>query len=112
MNTLSHSFTHGGFVFRLIQRSGDVALFGKRKAHHARDTFEVVIIQKHPAETICGRIYPARESMPPSETWGTFGWTCTELQDAKRKFRALVATGQEATFQLAATPAGAFSCLP
>jgi len=108
VNLLPHTFTLDGFAFRLIQRTGDVALFEKRKPAHSRESFEVVIIQKHPAETICGREYPARESMPPSEAWGTSGWTHTELEDAKRKFRALVESRQEATFQPAATPAGAF----
>lgn len=107
---LPHAFNFDGFAFRLIQRAGDVALFEKRKPSHSRESFEVVIVQQHPAEKICGREYPAREAMPPSEAWGTSGWTYTELEDARRKFRALVESRQEATFQPAATPAGAFSC--
>ena len=109
MNTLQATFTYDGFAFRLLKRAGNVALFEKRKPSQSRESFEVIIVQQHPAETICGRNYPARESMPPSEAWGTAGWTCTTLDDAESKFRALVESAQEATFQPAATPAGAFS---
>ncbi len=105
--TLPQTFTHDGFAFQRLQRSGDVALFEKRKPAHSRATFEVVIVQNHPAETICGRQYPARESMPPSEAWGTAGWTHMRLDDANHGFHALTKARQEPPFQPAATPAKA-----
>ena len=109
MKSLPADFIYNRFVFRLLKRAGDVALFEKRKASHSQESFEVVIVLRHPAEKICGREYPERESLPPAEAWGTLGWTYAELADANRKFRALVESRQEATFQPAATPAGAFS---
>jgi len=109
MNTLPETLTYDGFGFRLLKRAGAVALFEKRKPSHSRESFEVIIVQQHPAETICGRNYPARESMPPSEAWGTSGWTYPDLEHAKNKFRVLVESRQEAAFQPAATSAGASS---
>ncbi len=105
--TLPQTFTHDGFAFQLLRRVGAVALFEKRKPAHSRATFEAVIVRRHPAETICGRKYPERESMPPSEAWGTDGWTYMRLEDAMRGLNALTKARQEAPFQPAATPAKA-----
>ena len=110
MKTIPVQFAHDGFNLRLLKRTGDVALFAKSKPTHSRDTFEVVLIQHHPAESICGRAYPARESMPPSESWGTLGWSYPNLEDAQEKFRALVQGRREGHSQPSATPARTFSC--
>ena len=109
MNNLEAAFARTGFAFRLLRRSGDVALFEKRKPTHSRESFEVVIVQRHPAEQIDGRDYPERESMPKTEAWGTSGWTFTDIDNAKRKFRSVVESRQEVAFQQAATLASAFS---
>ena len=107
-HNLPVSFQQGHFAFTLRNRVGNVALLEKRNPNHRRETFEAVIVQIHPPETICGSEYPARESMPPSEDWGTAGWTYTELEDAQRKFCELVAAQKEGTSQPAAALAGAF----
>ena len=101
-------FKHGDFDSELLSRSGDVVQFEKLNPSHSRETFEVVIVKSHPAETICGCEYPARESMPSSEAWGPSDWTYTELEGAQRKFFALAAARQEGSFQPAVTPASAF----
>lgn len=106
MRPLSSVFTLDGFAFRQIERRGDVALFAKRNPHHHRDTFEVVIIQRHPAKRIMGREYPERESMPPSEAWGAAGWSQTDLESARRKFHQV---SQERGFPNTPSDAGAFS---
>ena len=109
MKILPVSFHRDGYDFTQVIRQGNLAIYSKTKPHYTRPSFEVVIVQQHPAETICGRIYQERESMPPSEAWGTAGWTCTTLEDAKIKLRTLVESRQEAIFHPAATPAGALS---
>lgn len=106
MRPLSSVFTLDGFAFRQIERRGDVALFAKRNPHHHRDTFEVVIIQRHPAKMIMGRECPERESMPPSEAWGSAGWSQTDLESARRKFDQL---SQERGFLDTPSAVGAFS---
>jgi hypothetical protein len=107
--TLPQTFTYDGFTFRLVRRHDQVAVFAKTKPTHHRETYEVIIVLRHPAETICGRNYQARESMPPSEAWGTSGWTYTELAKANAKFDVLVEGRWDGHSQPAATPAGAFS---
>jgi hypothetical protein len=91
MKPLAETFTHDGFQFCQLAREGDVALFEKSKSGHFRPSYEVVIVQHHPAQTIHGRQYPERESMPPTESWGDLGWSLTDLDSAKMKFRQLAA---------------------
>ena len=109
MKTLPETFTYDGFAFRLLKRMGDVALFEKRKPTHSRESFEVVIVQKLPAKTILGCNYPAREAMPRSEAWGKWGWTCTGLEDAVRKFQSLVEARHKGHSLSPPFPVGAFS---
>lgn len=82
-------FTHDGFHFSMVKRVGNVALFRKTKPNHSRLSFEVVIIKTHPAKTLFGRTYPARESMPPSEQWGQAGWSYLNREAAERRFARL-----------------------
>ncbi|MDA1278098.1 MAG: hypothetical protein O2960_29225 [Verrucomicrobia bacterium] len=109
MKSLQTRFTHDGFDFRQLSREGTIALFEKSKPSHSRESFEVVIVQTRPAENVLGREYPVRESLPPAGAWGTSGWTYTELEDAKTKFRALIESSQEGRFQPDGTPASGFS---
>lgn len=105
MKALPSAFTLDGFAFRQIARRGDVALFAKRKPRHCRDTFEVVIVQRHAAKNIMGRDYPERESMPPSESWGVAGWSHADLESARRKFHELA---RERDFPHTPSAVGAF----
>jgi len=89
MKPLADNFTHDGFVFSQLAREGDVALFEKSKPGHSRLGYEVVIVQRHPAQTIHGRGYPEREAMPPSESWGVLGWSYSDLDSAQTKLRQL-----------------------
>ena len=86
---LPESFQQGGFEFTLRKRIGDVALFEKRNSSHRRETFEVVIVQKHSAKTVFGIPYPAREALPGSESWGHLGWTFNDRSSAESRFALL-----------------------
>lgn len=107
MKPLDSQFTHDGFVFRQLARGGDVALFEKSKPGHSRPGYEVVIVQRHPAQTIHGRAYPERESMPPSESWGVLGWSLMDLDSAKTKFRELASDRTKGHSLPTPIPAGA-----
>jgi hypothetical protein len=84
------NFKYNDFTVGLIERNAEIALFQKKRPNHFKSTFEVIILGKHPAETIMGRHYPARETYPPCEAWGSKGWSYTDLESAKRKFEELV----------------------
>lgn len=90
MKPFAQDFTYDQFQFHQIARIGDVALMAKRKWKHSRSNYEVVIIQHHPAQIIHGHEYPARESMPPSESWGVLGWSYVTEESAVAKFNKLV----------------------
>jgi hypothetical protein len=89
MLPLPTSFKDDGFTFTLIRREGDIALLSKTKPHYTRPSFEVVRIVHRPAEMIKGKPYPAREALPSTSTWGTYGWTYCTLEDALVRFNKL-----------------------
>ena len=91
MIPLAQEFTFDQNLFRQVARTGRVILLERRRTEHSKPSFEVVIVQRHPARTIQGREYPARESMPPSTSWGVSGWSPIDADAAKQKFREIVA---------------------
>jgi hypothetical protein len=110
MTPLPSTIRFDGFTFRQIERNGDVALFEKGKPTHTRSSFEVVIVQKHPAKTFpSGKYYEARESMPRSEDWGVRGWDYTNLENAQTKFNQLAEAAVEPVSDPTPFPGGAFS---
>ncbi len=90
MTTLETEFKTNGFDFRQIERQGDVAIYEQSKGGRVL-TYELIIVQKHPAETIKGRPYPEREGYPYNEQWGSQAWTVMNLDDARQRLRNLVA---------------------
>jgi hypothetical protein len=110
MTPLQSTFRSDSFDFRQVQRVGDMALFEKCKPTHTNSSFEVVIVQKHPAKTFPnGKYYAARESMPRSEDWGVRGWTYANLESAQTKFNQLVMNAVKAVSDPTPFPGGAFS---
>jgi hypothetical protein len=99
-------FSYDGFAFSLLDRVSDVALF--RKSKLGRDFYEVVIVQQLPARTVFGRAYPPRETMPPSESWGTDGWSLATLERAREKFAEIVGSRREPSFSPRRTAVEAF----
>ena len=88
MRPLPQTFREDGFELRVVQRRGNVALIVKSKPDQS-ESFEVVILQHRPAETIHGKHYPAREVMPRPEQWGICAWTPFNQQEAQILFQNL-----------------------
>ncbi len=107
MKILDLDFTYDQFQFRQLARENDVVLLEKSKLHFSQKTYEVIIIQRHPAQEIHGRSYPERESMPSSEAWGVSGWSLTALQAAQTKFRQVVKSRPNDLSSPTPFPAGA-----
>ena len=90
MQSLPVKFSDRGFDFELCDRQGDVALLAKRKGDVL--SYEVVIVQKRAAHTWPnGNTTPAHEAMPPSESWGKFGFTYPTKEPAQARLAKLVA---------------------
>lgn len=100
---LPECFRSDGFSFRQLDRAGSVALFVKSKRPDGPVSFEVVRIRCRPAERAFGVEYPARETMPESESWGTDGFTFCDVVRARAKFAELAGPSQDRP----ALPAGA-----
>lgn len=86
---LAEQFTFDNFEFTQLKRAGDVALFKKKKPEHARESYELVIVQHYPAAIIHGRQYPNRETMTGNEQWGESAWSFSDLEHAETAFTLL-----------------------
>ena len=106
-NPLPEQFRYDNSDFRLRRRDGRVALFTRTKFGYACSTYEVVVIQTHPAERMFGRDLPEREAMPPSESWGTLGWTYTNIVEAEARFKRLCRCERQGHLQPEGFPASA-----
>lgn len=79
---VSHSYT-----FRLIKRTGDVAMFGAWADGQEPKEWEVFIVQRQEARTFPGgKQYPPKEKVPSDEQWGTYAWTCCSKDAAEFRF--------------------------
>ena len=87
-----------GFDFQVLRRHGRVAILSKQESSHGPKSYEAVVLQTRPAECIFGRELPAREVMPPSESWGTHGWSYAGLGEAAAKFNQLIRARRKRRF--------------
>lgn len=90
MKPLPLEFESGGFQYRQLRRVGDVVLLEQSQSHWRRPRYEVCIVRKRPDRKIAGKCIPARECLPSSEAWGTYGWTYQYLEKAEARFRQIV----------------------
>ena len=90
MIKFSPLFKSHGFVFKLLKRSGRIALLEKSKPHSRMPTYEVVVIQESAGRVIAGRVLSASEHTPSSAKWGTLGWTFTTLETAQQRYHELL----------------------
>ncbi len=85
MKTIRTAFKQDGFDFEQVARESDVAIYRKTKRSDTGgqiEGFEVIKIGTYPERTVFGVTFEHSECYPPSEKWGTLGWTCTTKQAA------------------------------
>jgi hypothetical protein len=87
MNLIPSAFTERGFSHREIERKGEWRLF-ERKGQGSSH-FEVVRIRIRKERETFGKIIPAHEFYPPSESWGIDGFTLNSLDSARRKLETV-----------------------
>jgi hypothetical protein len=91
---LKTEFTLKGFNYRQIAREENWAVYEQRWRDSENVCYEVVRIRREEATTFpSGRSYPAREVYPPSEAWGTDGFTLTDKDAAFKKLKQLSPEG-------------------
>jgi len=94
-----------GFEYTQLKRLGDVAIYRQSKKG-LPDGYEVVRIQKHEAFSAFGKDFPAGESYPSSQQWGSDGWTYRTLEDAEQKFQELSRRGSHRVGTRGSEPGG------
>ena len=91
---IAATFTKDNWIYELVERRGDCAIFSQRRANYVRAFhWEVVRLRTRPAETKITRgvryDYPERETMPESESWGTDGFTERSIESAYKRLENL-----------------------
>lgn len=88
---LPTAFRHDGFNYRQVAREGEAAIYEQRwtSSNGLRVRYEVIRIRRRDGFQIHGRLVGPAEVYPPSETWGTEGFTVTDKDAAFEKLREL-----------------------
>lgn len=84
------NFTKKGFTYNQIKREGDKAIFKQTREGSEMCNYEVVRIGKHNGYTMGGVFIEPSETYPGSSLWGIMGWTCTNLEDAQKRYSSIV----------------------
>lgn len=87
MSTVPEKFTRKGWTFRQVDRLGQVAVYERRKPGTRH--WEVVRLRRYPAFEKGGKEFPAGESYPGNERWGSDGWTFMSEAAAWGKYAGL-----------------------
>jgi hypothetical protein len=84
-------FRRDGFDYRQIAREGNAAIYEQRWTGCAEPSvcYEVIRIRRRDGFQIGGRFVEPAEVYPPSEVWGTNGFTLTDRDAAFAKLREL-----------------------
>lgn len=83
-----------GFDWELLKRHGDVVMLRKTLPYSPDwENLEVAIIKVQPVhpkdEKSKAAGYTHVEALPPSESWGTYGWSYRDRDKAEVKYREL-----------------------
>lgn len=88
MKILQDQFELRGFVYRLLERTSKAAIY----AQYLDDeliAYEVVKVTASPERVVIGRVVEAGEYYPGDSSWGTAGFTCTNLNRALELYTIL-----------------------
>lgn len=80
-------FTYRKFEYKQIFREKDVAIYSQQKADKSSDkiTYEVIVIKTHNGYKLGGTSIEPSEIYPSDTQWGTYGWTYTIEEEARKK---------------------------
>jgi hypothetical protein len=78
-----------GFRYRLVLRTGKLALYAQELAVNVT-RYEVFRIRLLPSAIIRGNVLEEREAFPCDQHFGVFAWSCLDMDSAIRKFISLV----------------------
>jgi hypothetical protein len=88
--TIPAQFKKKGFVYTQLKREGNKAIFQQTRAGSTLNNYEIVKIGRHNGYVMGGSHIEPAETYPGSSLWGITAWTCTSIDDAMRRYDALV----------------------
>lgn len=88
---LPNSFSEKSYQYKLIERKGLHAIYHVTKDDYKCNSYEVIRIRENPAYEIGGKIVEAKEIFPSNEMWGIYGFTCLNLNEAKKRLKKMTA---------------------
>ncbi len=96
MKPLPATYSANGWNYKLVQRTGDVAIYSQSMhpdlpAGGKAAAYEVFVVQKRKAREMFGCDVEASEAVPSPSQWGAKAWTCHTLERAKVVFREILA---------------------
>ena len=81
-------FRLGSFIYEEIARQQGSAIYAQMRDCKVI-AYEVIRVRRRAAFMIRGRMVPAAEVYPPSEKWGTDGWTVSSREAAFAKLNRI-----------------------
>ena len=86
MTALQTTIKQAGWTLNQIDRVGDLAIYAKTFPGGLIHSYEVIKVRKESEKAFPnGRVTPAHEAYPSSESWGEDGWTYMTLKEAQDK---------------------------
>ena len=94
MKGIGKHFRKYGFDFHLVERfdssNGSVAIYSQGYGKDIILAYEVGVIRMQDETQLFGKKFEACEMWPSASQWGTYGWTCNTIEDARKRFNDLV----------------------
>ena len=88
--TIPTSFKKKGFTYNQLKREGKKAIYQQTRAGSSLNNYEVVKIGRHNGYSMGGSFIEPSETYPGSSLWGITAWTCCSIDEAMRRYDALV----------------------
>jgi hypothetical protein len=86
---------NGGHHYKQVWRDEHAAVYEQYGAFGQFIGYEAIAVKKTEAGNIMGRDYPARETYPNSEDWGTYAISVSDLDRAMEAAKAFSKRQQE-----------------
>jgi hypothetical protein len=82
---LKTEFKWNQYRYEQLERTATSAIYSQFDPDDKLVAYEVVRIRVEQPGEAFGKSYPLREVYPGTNQWGSYGWTCRSLDEARAK---------------------------
>ena len=82
---LKTEFQWNQYRYEQLERTATSAIYSQFDPNDELVAYEVVRIRVEQPGEVMGKFYPLREVYPGTNQWGSYGWTCRSLDEARAK---------------------------